>query len=86
MFWAVNATSGILIAGAGVSGDGPDQLQNPTGIYLDEQNSLLYVADTSNHRRQLFRLNGSSPHNGTTVAGGNGLGSDSNQLFGPIEV
>jgi hypothetical protein len=31
-------------------------------------------------------MNGTPPYNGTTVAGGNGPGSNSNQLFSPTDV
>ena len=86
MFWAVNATSGILIAGTGISGDSSQQLGLPVGLFLNRQNTLLYVADAANHRIQLFRLNGTPPYDGITVAGGNGQGSNDNQLFAPCNV
>jgi DNA-binding beta-propeller fold protein YncE len=61
-------------------------LYSPCDIFLDEDNSLLYVADLSNNRIQVFHLNGTPPYNGTTVAGGNGPGSGSHQLNGPAGV
>ena len=51
-------------------------------IYLDENNSLLYVADNSNHRIQKFFLNSNNTA-AVTVAGGNGGGSALNQLRSP---
>ncbi len=84
--WAPNATTGVLIAGNGTVGTDSMHLDQPCGIFLDQNNSLLYVADTFNHRIQVFKLNGTPPYNGTTVAGGNGQGSGSNQLNQPIDV
>jgi hypothetical protein len=86
MRWAPNATSGILIAGQNLTGNDSMSFNFPIGIFLDENNSLLYVADTNNNRIQLFKLNGTPPYNGTTVAGGNGPGSGSDQLNGPHAV
>ncbi len=86
MLWRPNATSGILIIGNGTYGSDSMSLNQPSGIFLDQDNSLLYVADTNNHRIQVFHLTGSPPYNGTTVAGGNGPGSDSHQLNTPTDV
>lgn len=72
MFWAVNATSGVLLAGVtGVSGGDGLHLCNPEDVTLDEEQGLLYVADTNNHR--IIRYSLGSP-NGIVVAGGNGQG------------
>ena len=84
MKWAPNATIGILIAGIGLPGSGSHQLDCPFGLYLDETNSLLYIADTFNHRIQRYNLNGNLY--GTTVAGGNGPGPGSHQLNTPYDV
>jgi sugar lactone lactonase YvrE len=84
MKWAPNATYGTLSAGTGVAGSSSQQLNNPHGIYLDEYNSYLYIADTNNHRIQRYYLGATV--NITTVAGGNGPGSSSNQLNTPYAV
>jgi sugar lactone lactonase YvrE len=85
MKWPQNATAGTLIAGSpGVSGNNNQLLNGPYGLHLDENNSYLYIADTGNHRIQRYSLGSSA--NGTTVAGGNGAGSSSNQLNGPHGV
>jgi hypothetical protein len=82
MKWIPNATSGILIAGeSGISGTNSTQFNSPYDLFLDEAHSLLYVADRLNHRIQKFRLGNST---GATVAGGNGMGSASNQLNNPM--
>jgi sugar lactone lactonase YvrE len=83
--WSPNATSGTLVAGiTGVSGSSNQQLNNPCGLYLDETNSYLYIADFGNNRIQRYHLGITT--NGTTVAGGNGAGTGSNQLNQPTGV
>ena len=85
MKWAPNATLGILVAGvSGVFGTDNQHLYNPYGLYLDEPNSYLYIADFSNHRIQRYRLDITA--NGTTVAGGNGMGTGTEQLNNPYGV
>ena len=86
--WAQNTSMGVLIAGTTTRSVRNDStgFGYPGGIYLDEINSFLYVADASNHRIQRFLLNGTRPYNGTTVAGGFGPGSGSHQLYYPYDV
>ncbi|CAF4248010.1 unnamed protein product [Adineta steineri] len=85
MKWAVNATSVTVIAGVtGISGSDNQHLNKPYGLYLDESNSYLYIADYYNNRIQKYRVD--IPSNGTTVAGGNGAGTARNQLNGPYDV
>ncbi|UJR24615.1 hypothetical protein I4U23_005990 [Adineta vaga] len=83
MRWSANATYGELIAGNGTAGSGSLQLRWPRGIYIDKINGLLYVIDLGNNRVQRYSLSGSFPAVGTTIAGGNGAGSASNQLNSP---
>ena len=72
MFWAANATSGVLLAGiTGVSGSDMLHLYYPQDITLDEARGLLSVADTFNHRILRYSLGN---HSITVVAGGNGPG------------
>lgn len=54
-----------LAAGTGVKGSASDQLNFPQGIFVDV-NFDLYVADSHNHRIQLFQAGQPS---GVTVAG-----------------
>ncbi len=86
MLWHPNSTSGTMIAGTGTAGSDSFSLNYPFGILLDEDNSYIYVGDTSNNRIQRFSLLGGSPNNGTTVAGGNGAGAANNQLLSPIGI
>jgi hypothetical protein len=85
MRWAINSTNGTngtLIVGTGVAGNRSHELNRPTGLFLDQNNSFLYIADTLNHRVQRFHLYGGDG-NMTTVAGGNGQGSGAHQLNTP---
>lgn len=86
MRWASGAGSGVMIAGTGIEGADSMELNYPVGLFLDEINSLLYVADKGNHRVQVFNVTGTPPFNGSTVAGGNGVGSGSNQLNQPSDI
>ncbi|CAF1350872.1 unnamed protein product [Didymodactylos carnosus] len=69
--WYINSSTGVLVGGQGGNGSAANQLYNPHGIYVDELNGYLYIADTSNNRIQQYVLGQSS---GVTVAGGNAVG------------
>jgi len=58
-----------LIAGGNGAGGNANQLDTNRGIFVD--NNGLYIADSSNNRIQLWRLDGSTT--GSTVASGNNL-------------
>ncbi|CAF3397484.1 unnamed protein product, partial [Rotaria socialis] len=80
--WVVNASTWTLIAGApnGQSGSTSAFLNNPYNFIFDSSGNL-YVADTNNHRIQLF-LPGQ--FNGTTIAGVTALsGSATNKFDSP---
>ncbi|CAF4104833.1 unnamed protein product [Adineta steineri] len=61
--------SNRVAAGTGIYGSASNQLDIPSGIFVDV-NLDLYVADGYNNRVQLFQ---SGESNGTTVAGGTSL-------------
>ncbi|UJR20079.1 hypothetical protein I4U23_023211 [Adineta vaga] len=82
--WAMNASTSTLVAGTGIAGNNNQRLKESYGLYLDESNSDLYIADTGNSRIQLYKTD--NPNNGTTVAGGNGPGTGSNQLNMPVGI
>ena len=84
MKFTPNVTNAVIVAGTGSAGNSSFQLNTPYGIYLDEVNSYLYVSDYNNHRIQRYHVGIST--NGTTIAGGNGQGSGSNQLNLPYTV
>ncbi|CAF4188945.1 unnamed protein product [Adineta steineri] len=62
-------TSNHVAAGTGIKGSASNQLNNPRGIFVD-MNLDLYVADSENHRVQLFQ---SGESNGITLAGSKSL-------------
>ncbi|CAF1106760.1 unnamed protein product [Adineta steineri] len=81
MFWANGASSGSMIAGTGSSGNASNQFSNPNMIERVSSSGTLYITDVVNHRVMQY-LNGSS--SGTVVAGGNGFGTNTSQLWFPF--
>jgi sugar lactone lactonase YvrE len=79
--WAANATAGVIVAGTNQAGSGLNQLHNPKGIVL--KNNELYVADYDNHRIMKFIPNSL---NGVIVLGGNGAGNYLDQVSYPFEI
>ena len=82
---------GITVAGGNGSGNLPNQLSEPRGIYLDTQGNLFivdngFVALSPNSGTYTYsRVQKWAPgaSQGVTVAGGLSLGSASNQLLTP---
>ncbi|CAF3139966.1 unnamed protein product, partial [Rotaria sp. Silwood2] len=72
----------ITVAGGNRQGNGINQLSNPLGLYVDDDQTI-YVADQSNHRIVEWKWGATS---GQVVAGGNGQGSGAHQLSGPLDV
>ena len=60
-----------------------NHLYCPRGLYIDDDDQTIYVADTYNHRIMKFK-NGEA--DGQVVAGGNGEGARNNQLSCPTNV
>ncbi|CAF1320742.1 unnamed protein product [Adineta ricciae] len=74
---------GIMIAGGNGRGSKLNQLAYPRGIYVDDDDRTIYLADHDNHRIVRWRFNAM---NGEIVAGGNGPGKALNQLDRPTDV
>ncbi|CAF2837544.1 unnamed protein product [Rotaria sp. Silwood2] len=72
----------ITVAGGNRQGNGINQLSDPLGLYVDDDQSV-YVADQSNHRIVEWKWGATS---GQVVAGGNGQGSGAHQLYNPTDV
>lgn len=70
-------TSATLIAGTGNSGSSLAQLNHPTGLVVDRNETYLYVADTDNHRVIRWNLNNNSA-TGQVIVGVTGVGQSSN--------
>ncbi|CAF1543875.1 unnamed protein product [Rotaria sp. Silwood1] len=77
--WSQN---GITVAGGNGSSSGTNQLANPGGLYVDDDQTI-YVADWWNHRIVEWK---SGATNGKVVAGGNGEGNGAHQLNFPPDV
>ncbi|CAF0863244.1 unnamed protein product [Adineta steineri] len=82
---------GIIVAGGNGKGDKLNQLNNPTFIFVDEDQSV-YVSDKDNHRVMKWIKDakegrivagGNGKEEGEIVIGGNGKGDQSNQLNCP---
>jgi len=72
----------VTVAGGNRQGDKLNQLQNPHGLYVDD-NEIIYVADTYNDRIVEWYPGATS---GQVVAGGNGQGKRMDQLNWPTDV
>ena len=67
--WPSGMTTGTIVAGLNsTAGNIPGLLQSPWSIIRDTYGNL-YVADSGNHRIQMFCAVGSSFSTGTTIAG-----------------
>ncbi|CAF1428893.1 unnamed protein product [Adineta steineri] len=73
---------GIVVAGGNGKGNELNQLNHPTFIFVDEEQSV-YVSDWDNHRVIKWRIDATE---GRIVAGGNGHGRKLNQLNHPQGV
>ncbi|CAF1096553.1 unnamed protein product [Adineta steineri] len=81
MYWGNGASSGSMIAGTGSVGSANNQFDRPNMIERVSSSGTLYISDVNNERIIQY-LNGAS--SGTVVAGGNGAGTSSNQLWDPF--
>ncbi|CAF3376457.1 unnamed protein product [Rotaria socialis] len=77
----------VIIAGNenGQLGSSLSELYYPMGIYLDERNDDLYIADSWNYRIVCYSIR-NAQKSGRIVAGGNGRGKHLNQLRGPQSI
>jgi len=67
----------------GITIAGQNQFNNPWGIYMDNDNESIYIADSHNHRIIEWKKDAKI---GQIVAGGNGPGREQNQLNEPVDV
>ncbi|CAF5002482.1 unnamed protein product, partial [Rotaria sp. Silwood1] len=70
------------MAGGSGRGNGSNQLSSPSGLYVDDDQTI-YVAEWSNHRIVEWKRGATS---GQVVAGGNEQGSGDHQLSYPEDV
>ncbi|CAM2717771.1 unnamed protein product [Rotaria socialis] len=74
--------NGVTVAGNGMQGSATNRMNNPGGLYVDD-NQTVIIADTVNHR--IIQWN-KGDTNGQVVAGGNGQGNGFNLLSSPRDV
>ncbi len=74
--------NGVTVAGGNKQGNGNNQFHSPTGLYVDDDQTV-YVADEANHRIVEWKSGATS---GQAVAGGNGEGNGAHQLSKPRDV
>jgi sugar lactone lactonase YvrE len=75
-------SEGTLVAGGNGIGQGLDQLDGPTYLFVDRDHSV-YVSDGNNHRVVKWMEGGKK---GEVVAGGHGQGSNMKESFYPTGV
>ncbi|CAF4025518.1 unnamed protein product [Adineta steineri] len=73
---------GLTVAGGNGEGQKLNQLNDPEGICIDNDNSI-YIADLANHRIVKWNYNSKI---GQIIAGGNGIGNQNNQLSYPTDI
>ena len=74
--------NGATVAGGNRGGSETNQLSNPCGLFVDDDDTVI-VADTWNHRIVEWKRGAT---NGTVLAGGNGAGNRPDQLNYPTDV
>ena len=72
----------MTVAGGNGKGNGLDQLYNPWGMHVDDDQSI-YVADQANHRLMEWKINATS---GQILIGRKGGGQRNDQLNGPVNI
>ncbi|CAF1355843.1 unnamed protein product [Rotaria sp. Silwood1] len=77
--WSQN---GKTIAGGNGKGDATNQLNEPHGLFVDDDQTMI-IADCRNHRIVQWKMGDT---NGQVVAGGKGRGNRSDQLNEPTDV
>ncbi|CAF1243619.1 unnamed protein product, partial [Rotaria magnacalcarata] len=75
---------GVTIAGGKGKGDATNQFHWPYGIFVDDDDQTVVIADYRNHRIMQWKIGDTA--NGQVVAGGNGAGNGLNQLNRPRDV
>lgn len=73
----------FTVAGGNGVGFRLDQFDNPCSVHVDDDEQSVIVTDTRNHRVVEWKFGASE---GQVVAGGNGPGSELNQLNAPVDA
>ncbi|CAF4028007.1 unnamed protein product [Adineta steineri] len=79
--WTQN---GITVAGGNRQGSQLNQLNRPLKVYVDNDNDqMMYIVDGHNDRVVKWKQ---GEKNGEVIAGGNGYGNQTNQLWSPTDI
>ncbi|UJR29431.1 hypothetical protein I4U23_010643 [Adineta vaga] len=78
--WTKDATRGITVAGNGIANDTAQSLNNPFGVFVDDETEVIYVVDSFNERIQRWLPDALQ---GETIIDGSDSTDQSNQLKGP---
>ena len=62
----LNSSVGITVAGGNGAGLASDQLNQPTAVWFSSKTGFIYIADTSNHRIQRWKMTDTG---GVTITG-----------------
>ncbi|CAF4021362.1 unnamed protein product, partial [Rotaria sordida] len=81
--WIYGEPLGFTVAGGRGSGTSLTQISAGYGLFVDNQYNV-YVSEYGNHRVSMWTLGNTA--SGTRVAGGNGVGSNTNQLNCPYGI
>ena len=78
--WSQN---GVTVAGGNGDGNALNQLDEPHGLDIDDDNQSIVIADCVNHRIVEWKIDAI---NGKVIAGGQGQGNRLDQLYWPTDV
>ncbi|CAF1402946.1 unnamed protein product [Rotaria sordida] len=83
--WTKDSREGVTVAGSKTDSPGTDDgsLDDPGGVWVDEETNIVYVADTLNNRVVRWLPDSSK---GDTIAGGFGSGNAMNQFNTPNDL
>ncbi|CAF3316269.1 unnamed protein product [Rotaria socialis] len=84
---SITGQNGVTVAGGNGYGGATDQLNQPYGLFVDDDKTVV-IADWGNHRIMQWKKSKrkSDMTNGKVVAGGNGQGYGLDQLNRPNDV
>ena len=80
---AIWSQNGVTVAGGNGYGSATNQLWNPHGLDIDDDNQSIVIVDRYNNRIVEWKV---AVMNGTVIAGGQGVGSRLDQFNAPIDV
>jgi sugar lactone lactonase YvrE len=81
--YQLNNSVGITVAGGNGPGLNPNQLNQPTAVWVSSNTGLIYIADTTNNRIQRWKMNDTQ---GVTLVGNGTAGVLSTMLNTPVGI